>query len=209
MAVGVRILRVNGSGQRVDDLLRKPLHPLLALQKSPRLALDFVLQRFLQALQLQHAAYPLHRHLHNERLRNEIHRPGDEHLRLGVLAVVRRHENDGQAFAALRFMDSPQHLQAVHPRHMQVQQYEVRLLPLDFRQRLRAGGSGPHIVADAEKLLDRQQVHRLVVHGEDALLGARRKSLPHHAQKIFRQGGLPDEIEGAETDRLYHVRPLG
>ena len=117
VAVGVRILRVDRACQRANDLVGKVVQFLIAFLKGFRLAVDFVVQRVLQMLEVENAANPLHRHLRHKRLADKIHRALFEELGFGVCIRVGGQEHHRQIFAGLDVANPVQDFDPAHDFH--------------------------------------------------------------------------------------------
>ena len=209
MVLVIGILRVDGARQRVNDLHGKIDDPPVALMKSVGLAIDLVVQRILQMLELQDAADTLHGDLHDQRLREEVHGARGEQSRFRVRFVVGSQEYHRQVFTSIDVANPLQNFQAVHAGHSQIEQHEAGLLLFQLRESFRPGRNAAHVVSDAEQCFNGQQAHLVVVHREDRVFFPHEQSLLHGGKKIFRVRGFSDEVQRAETDCLRHVRSMG
>ena len=138
MAVGVSVFGIDGAGQRVYDLVGEGLQPLVAVQELRRLPVHLVLQGILQMLEVQDAVDALHGHLHDEGLGDEVHGARFKEDGFGIGAGVRSQEDHGQVLAAVDVPDMLQDLDAIHFRHVEIQQHQIGTLPFDFPQGFRA-----------------------------------------------------------------------
>ena len=132
------------------------------------LAVHLVHQIPLEPHQLDGVAHPQGQHLRVEGLFDEIHRPQAQSLHLGLKALVRRQEDDGDLLAGDHLRFQPLHgLKPVHPRHLDIQEDQVRVIVLYIFQQRRAGfqGGDAHILF-AQYVAGHFQVRHIIVHDD-------------------------------------------
>jgi len=103
-----------------------------------------------------------------DRLRDIVDRADAQALQLALLVGPRRDEDDGDRAGLLVGLHPLAHLDPVHVGHHDVQQHQVRLVPLDQRKPVPPIVRGDHLQALALKLsLEKLHVYRLVVDDQD------------------------------------------
>ncbi len=177
------VAELRRAGEPLDDLVLRRLEVARAL---PHLRLeDLVLALHLevQEARLEQRADPQHHLVGVERLGDEVFRPAQERLLPRLRRQVARHHQHREEGALGNLAQAVEHLEAVHVRHVEVEQDQVGArvdVELHHLARVARALDPPEPLA-LEQAPQHEHVRRLVVDDQDARLLEHAMGCPHAA----------------------------